>query len=167
MGKEYYFAVRLTFGYKSSPKMFDMLSEVIWLDSIQQLRYSPPHPPFGRFSNHFAPRGHPSRPHPQSPKGFFRARDPHRPGKTLGPATSIEFLGINLDSVKFQVSLPKEKIDRIILVASTLIDRQCCCKRDLLSLLGHLNFAMRIIPKGAPLSHISSYSLLLPTRSRT
>ncbi len=75
--------------------------------------------------------------------------------KTLGPTTSIEFLGINLDSVKFQVSLPKEKINRIILIATKLVNRRCCCKRELLSLLGHLNFAMRIIPQGRPfVSHL-------------
>ncbi len=125
------------------------------LDSIQQLRYSPSHPPFGRFPNHLAPRRNPSRPHPQSPKGFSEVGVPIAQEKTLGPATSVEFLGINLDSVKFQVSLPKEKIDRIILVASTLIDSQCCRKRELLSLLGHLNFAMRIIPQGRPfISHL-------------
>lgn len=76
--------------------------------------------------------------------------------KTMGPATSIEFLGINLDSVKFQVSLPKEKSDRIILVASTLSDNLECSKRKLLSLPGYLNFAICIIPQDR--SHISSAS---------
>ncbi len=75
--------------------------------------------------------------------------------KTAGPSTSIEFLGINLDSQKFQASLPKEKIDRMILVASTLAANPICSKRELLSVLGHLNFAMRIIPQGRPfISHL-------------
>jgi hypothetical protein len=73
----------------------------------------------------------------------------------MGPATSIEFLGIKLDTINFQASLPKEKIDRIILVASTLLENPNCSKRELLSLLGHLNFAMRIIPQGRPfISHL-------------
>ncbi len=70
--------------------------------------------------------------------------------KSLGPTQLIEFLGINLDSVKFQASLPKEKIDRIILVASSFAEGHNCSKCDLLSLLGHLNLAMRIIPQGRP-----------------
>ncbi|XP_056103256.1 uncharacterized protein LOC130082429 [Rhinichthys klamathensis goyatoka] len=75
--------------------------------------------------------------------------------KTMGPATSIEFLGIKLDTINFQASLPKEKIDRIILVASTLLENPNCSKRELLSLLDHLNFAMRIIPQGRPfISHL-------------
>ncbi|KAI2655757.1 Tyrosine recombinase XerD [Labeo rohita] len=66
--------------------------------------------------------------------------------KTEGPSTSIEFLAINLDSQKFQTSLPQEKIDRTVLVASTLLTNSSCSKHELLSILGHLNFAMRIIP---------------------
>ncbi len=53
------------------------------------------------------------------------------------------------------LALPKEKIDRIILVAATFVNSRCCRKRELLSLLGHLNFAMRIIPQGRPfISHL-------------
>ncbi|MGL4283697.1 MAG: hypothetical protein ACRCSI_08810, partial [Eubacterium aggregans] len=77
--------------------------------------------------------------------------------KTVGPCTSIEFLGIILDSQKFQASLPKEKIDRTILVASTLLTASSCSKREVLSILGHLNFVMRIIPQGRPfISHLLS-----------
>ncbi len=47
------------------------------------------------------------------------------------------------------------KIDRIILIAANLVNSHCCCKRELLTLLGHLNFAMRIIPQGRPfISHL-------------
>ncbi len=153
--RKYYFAVHLTFGCKSSPKIFDMLSEAIcWILSNN---HAIPHlihllddffiisPPDAIPADHIL----------KVQKVFSELGIPIAQEKTLGPATSIEFLGINLDSVKFQVSLPKEKIDRIILVASTLINSQCCCKHDLLSLLGHLNFAMRIIPQGRPfISHL-------------
>ncbi len=88
-------------------------------------------------------------------KVFSELGIPLASDKTAGPSTSIEFLGINLDSQKFQASLPKEKIDRMILVASTLAANPICSKRELLSVLGHLNFAMRIIPQGRPfISHL-------------
>lgn len=76
----------------------------------------------------------------------------------MGPAISIEFLGINLlNAVNFQTSLPKEKLDRIILVASIPLDNPNCYKCELLSLLGHLNFVMRIILQGCPfISHLLS-----------
>lgn len=77
--------------------------------------------------------------------------------KTRGPVTSVKFLGIDLDTVKFQVSLPKEKINRIILVASTLLDSPNCSERKLPSLLGHLNFTLHIILQGCPfISHLLS-----------
>ncbi len=152
LGK-YYFAVRLTFGCKSSPKIFDMLSEAVcWILSNN---YAIPHlihllddflvvsPPDAIPAAHIL----------TVQKVFSELGIPIAQEKTMGPATSIEFLGINLDSVKFQVSLPKEKIDRIILVSSSLIDSSRCSKRELLSLLGH--FAMRIIPQGRPfISHL-------------
>ncbi len=154
LGK-YYFAVCLTFGCKSSPKIFDMLSEAVcWILSNN---YAIPHlihllddflvvsPPDAIPAAHIL----------TVQKVFSELGIPIAQEKTMGPATSIEFLGINLDSVKFQVSLPKEKIDRIILVSSSLIDSSRCSKRKLLSLLGHLNFAMRIIPQGRPfISHL-------------
>ncbi len=90
-------------------------------------------------------------------KVFAELGIPLAQDKTSGPSTSIKFLGINLDSQKLQASLPKEKIDRTILVASTLLTKPSCSKRELLSILGHLNFAMRIIPQGRPfISHLLS-----------
>ncbi len=154
---KFYFSVRLTFGCKSSPKIFDMLSEAVcWILSNN---YAIPHlihllddfliisPPDAIPAAHIL----------SVQKVFSELGIPIAQEKTMGPATSIKFLGINLDSVKFQASLPKEKIDRIILVASTLSDNSNCSKRELLSLLGYLNFAMRIIPQGRPfISHLLS-----------
>ncbi len=150
-----YFSVRLTFGCRSSPKIFDMLSEAIcWILSNN---YDIPYlvhllddfliisPPDSIPAAHLL----------TTQKVFSELRIPLAQDKTAGPSTSIEFLGINLDSQKFQASLLKEKIDRMILVASTLAANPTCSKRELLSVLGHLNFAMRIIPQGRPfISHL-------------
>ncbi len=149
------FSVRLTFGCRSSPKIFDMLSEAIcWILSNN---YDIPYlvhllddfliisPPDSIPAAHLL----------TTQKVFSELGIPLALDKTAGPSTSIEFLGINLDSQKFQASLPKEKIDRMILVASTLAAKPICSKRELLSVLGHLNFAMRIIPQGRPfISHL-------------
>ncbi len=152
---KFYFAVRLTFGCKSSPKIFDMLSEAIcWILSNN---YAIPHliHLLDDFLIISPPEAIPAAHILTVQKVFSELGIPIAQEKTLGPATSIEFLGINLDSVKSQVSLPKEKIDRIILVTATLVNSRCCSKRELLSLLGHLNFAKRIIPQGRPfISHL-------------
>ncbi|KAL0160929.1 hypothetical protein M9458_044654, partial [Cirrhinus mrigala] len=154
---EFYFAVRLTFGCRSSPKIFETLSEAIcWILSNN---YNIPYlihllddflivsPPDSVPAAHLL----------TIQKLFSELGIPLAQDKTEGPSTSIEFLGINLDSQKFLASLPKEKIDRTILIASTLLTNTSCSKRELLSILGHLNFAMRIIPQGRPfISHLLS-----------
>lgn len=47
-----------------------------------------------------------------------------------------------------QASLPPEKLTRIRQVMHSAQESASFSKRDLLSLLGHLNFAMRVIPQG-------------------
>ncbi len=69
--------------------------------------------------------------------------------KTLGPCKAISFLGITLDSNLMQASLPSDKLNHIREVKRNAKKLVSFSKRDLLSLLGHLNFAMQIIPQGS------------------
>ncbi|KAL2080909.1 hypothetical protein ACEWY4_022762 [Coilia grayii] len=152
---QFYFAVRLTFGCRSSPKIFDTLSEALcWilqnnynikllvhlLDDFLAVTPSSAPPSTGRQT---------------ILKVFSNLGVPISEEKTDGPAYSLEFLGITLNTRDFSTSLPKEKIDRIL----TVIDCFAACpnktKMEVLSLLGHLNFAMRVIPQGRPfISHL-------------
>jgi len=68
--------------------------------------------------------------------------------KTVGPVTCLEYLGIILDTQKMEARLPQEKIDRICDFIFNLHKRSSCTKRELLQLLGHLNFAYRVILPG-------------------
>ncbi|XDV36891.1 hypothetical protein PO909_006605 [Leuciscus waleckii] len=52
------------------------------------------------------------------------------------------------DTVSMQASLPSEKLVRIRSFLESFSSLQTVSKRDMLSLLGHLNFAMSIIPQG-------------------
>ncbi|CAJ0946880.1 unnamed protein product [Ranitomeya imitator] len=68
--------------------------------------------------------------------------------KTVGPATTLSFLGIEIDTVAMECRLPDDK-----LVAFREEVRKACTRRkitlhDLQSLLGKLNFACRIMPMG-------------------
>ncbi|XP_073685379.1 uncharacterized protein [Garra rufa] len=156
---EFYFAVRLTFGCGSSPKIFNTLLEAIcWILSNN---YNLPYliHLLDNFLIISPPDSVPAAHLLTTQKLFSELGVPLAQDKTEGHSTSIEFLGINLDSQKFLASLPKEKIDRTILVASTLLTNSICSKGELLSVLGHLNFAMRIIPQGRPfISHLLSLS---------
>ncbi|XP_056332077.1 uncharacterized protein LOC130243801 [Danio aesculapii] len=152
---KFYFAVRLTFGCRSSPKIFDTLSEALcWILSNN---YGVPY--LIHLLDDFliiSPLSSPPAKHLAiTQKVFADLGIPLAEEKTSGPSTSIEFLGINLNSNKFEASLPKEKIDRIISLSLIFLEKQVCTKRELLSILGHLNFAMRIIPQGRPfISHL-------------
>ena len=47
-----------------------------------------------------------------------------------------------------EASLPAEKLERTCGMARSLVASSVLTKRQLLSLLGHFNFAMRVIPQG-------------------
>lgn len=91
---------------------------------------------------------------------FFRIRSSHFWGKkkTWSHAQNWILGSILGFSVKFQTSLPKKKIKRIITVISNLLTSHQGTKWDLVSLLGHLNLATHIIPLGC--SFISRLLLL-------
>nr|XP_055074593.1 uncharacterized protein LOC129454107 [Misgurnus anguillicaudatus] len=144
---KFYFAVRLTFGCRSSPHIFNCLSEALcWillnvcnlpfvlhlLDDFLLIDFPSSRRSVLDILKHL----------------FCELGIPLSNEKTMGPSTSIEFLGIILDSIKMQASLPIEKLVRIRSFIESFLERRTVSKHDMLSLLGHLNFAMRIIPQG-------------------
>ncbi|CAG2199550.1 unnamed protein product [Mytilus edulis] len=68
--------------------------------------------------------------------------------KTVGPSTSLEYLGIILDSMHMIAKLPDEKLVRIKDILYSYLNRRSCTKREMLSLLGHLNYACKVIIPG-------------------
>jgi hypothetical protein len=53
----------------------------------------------------------------------------------------IKYLGIFLDSIKMEARLPRDKIVRIQQIIESFSMHNSCTKKELLSLLGQLNFA--------------------------
>ena len=68
--------------------------------------------------------------------------------KTTGPSKVLEYLGVILDSEQMEARLPLDKLRRITDAVNSFQSRTSCTKRELLSLLGHLNFACRVIYPG-------------------
>ena len=68
--------------------------------------------------------------------------------KVDGPATSLTFLGLELDSVQQQIRLPPTKLDEILTELHDWSHRTKATKRSLLSLIGKLSFAARAVPAG-------------------
>ncbi|XP_013863390.1 uncharacterized protein LOC106517215 [Austrofundulus limnaeus] len=160
----YYFAVRLTFCCRSSPKIFDSLSEALCWILLNNFRLP--------YVLHLLDDFLIITPTTSSPcsglcaltHAFSDLGVPLSEEKTIGPLTSLEFLGITLDSSSFQASLPPEKVHRITLILSNFMLIDSCTKHQLLSLLGHLNYAMHIIPQGKSfISHLLSTAASVPS----
>ena len=72
------------------------------------------------------------------------------PGKVKGPASVLDFLGIILDVEKMQLHLPPGKLDQLKCLVKQWLRRKSCTKRELLSLVGHLSHACKVIKPGRP-----------------
>lgn len=144
----YYFYVRLTFGCRSSPKIFDTISQAVCY--IAERNYKVKH--ILHLLDDFLTIDHPDddgeRTMALMMTIFKRLNIPIAKHKTLGPVTCLEYLGIILDSGKMEARLPAVKVERICDFILKLLNKSSCTKRELLQLLGHFNFASRVILPG-------------------
>ena len=96
-----FFAVRLTFGCKSSPKLFYNLSELLCWILINNYRIPHVIHLLDDFLTIDPPSAPPARGLACLKTAFSALGVPLAEEKTMGPLTKIEFLGINIDSVTF------------------------------------------------------------------
>ena len=68
--------------------------------------------------------------------------------KLQGPTTCITYLGIEIDSNDMATRLPEEKLHEIKLLLSDWVTKRKCSKRQLLSLIGKLSFAAKVVKPG-------------------
>lgn len=68
--------------------------------------------------------------------------------KVEGPATSLTFLGILLDTQKMEMRLPEAKMKELQDILAAWSSKKTVRKRDLLSLIGKLSHAAKIIIPG-------------------
>ena len=68
--------------------------------------------------------------------------------KTVGPATSIVFLGVNLDSCSLQLSLPEVKLRDLKALIQAWVGKKVTTARDLKSLVGKLENACKVVRPG-------------------
>jgi hypothetical protein len=73
---------------------------------------------------------------------------PIAPEKTCGPATTLVFAGIELDSVEGEARLPMEKIAKCVETISSFLQRKKVTLKDLQSLIGLFNCACSVIEPG-------------------
>ena len=73
---------------------------------------------------------------------------PTAPHKTVGPVTSLTFLGIEIDSVVMVLRLPADKLACLRRMLFQWEKRRHVTKHDLLVLIGHLNHASAVVRPG-------------------
>ena len=129
----------LPFGLRSSPALFNQLaSTIVWnYYNVHLIHYldgfftaGPPDSPICRHNMETMNRL----------CNLINA--PTKPEKEEGPSSSLIFLGILLDSTTMQASITSERKSEI------LNGRRTCTKRELLSLIGKLAFASKVVPPG-------------------
>ena len=75
---------------------------------------------------------------------------PIMPAKVAGPTTSLEFLGLCIDTVRMEISLPGDKLARLKTMLESWQGRKSCSKRQLQSKIGHLHHASKVVRPGRP-----------------
>ena len=73
---------------------------------------------------------------------------PIAPDKTFGPSTTLTFAGIELDSIKSEARLPRDKLTKCVQCISAFLKRKKVQLRELQSLIGLLNFATSVVTPG-------------------
>ena len=68
--------------------------------------------------------------------------------KLVQPSTRITYLGIQIDTTTFTMSLQEDKLKRLKEKLSAWDMSSICTKKDLLSLIGFLSFACKVVKPG-------------------
>ena len=146
---KFYVDLRQPFGLRSSPFLFNCLADAFeWI-----LKYNYAIPALMHYLNNYFTVGPPSSPLCASQvdimvKTADRLGIPLAPDKLEGPTSCLVCLGILTDSTLMECSLPRDKLSELVAELHTWSSRKKCIKRELLSLIGKLNFACRIIAAG-------------------
>ena len=78
---------------------------------------------------------------------------PVEAAKSESPTPVIGFLGIELDSEDMESRLPAEKLKRLVQTLSEWRGKKACRKRELLSIIGFLSHACKVIRPGRTFLH--------------
>eukprot|EP00117_Sycon_ciliatum_P034800 scpid21606/ scgid26485/ Integrase/recombinase xerD homolog len=146
---QFYHDKVLPFGLRSAPYIFDKFATAVqfiledachlsqllhYLDDF--LNVSPPHLPVAEH-------------HRSLILDMLRyLQIPVASEKVEGPSTCLTFLGLELDSLTFEIRLPSAKHGAYLGKVNGLLQSGMASRRELASVLGNLSFAARAIPVG-------------------
>ena len=73
---------------------------------------------------------------------------PVQPSKVTSPATEVKFLGITINTISRTLSIDRARLLEVIELVNDFLSRSSVTKRRLLSLIGKLAFASRVVKTG-------------------
>ena len=68
--------------------------------------------------------------------------------KSVGPTTRLVFLGLEIDSVRQEISIPSEKLAKISAKVQEALNSEKMSLRSLQSVIGSLSFVCKAVPPG-------------------
>lgn len=159
----FYFYTRLVFGSRSSCFLFNLLSDAVcWIAQnnyeVKYLLHL-----LDDFLTLDPPDAFADRTMAIMTMIFKQLGIPLSAHKTFGPTRCLEYLGIILDSLRMEARLPVDKLARLTDLLYQFQHKTECTKRELLSLLGYLNYCSRVVLSGRS---FVSYLLTLSTTVR-
>ena len=143
-----YVDTALPFGFRSAPKIFTALADgLLWIMANQGIREAI------HYLDDYLLFGDPDT---QECVEALRVMlslceqlgVPVSVPKIEGPATVLTFLGIELDTVSCELRLPTEKLIRLKAMLGGWSNKTSCTKRELLSLIGQLQHACKVVHPG-------------------
>ena len=146
---KFYIDTCLPFGLRSAPFLFNQLSVAIhW---ILQHKYSVCH--LLHYLDDFFTAGAPDSSECQNNLEAMlslcqKINAPVKLTKVEGPSTNITFLGIVINTVTMTASISSERKQELLSALQSMIERRKCTKQQLLSLIGKLSFACKVVPAG-------------------
>ena len=145
----YYFQVALSFGSRSSPRIFNDFADC--LEALFQQRAGEAQ--VRKYLDDFWLVAPPVSPDAQRAYQAIhdicdKLRVPLAVGKCVAPTTSLTLLGVHIDTEAMTVALPDDKLQRLRETIGELLHKQKCMKRELLSIVGRLVHAAKCVPPG-------------------
>ena len=145
---QFFFDTRLPFGLRSAPKIFSAVADALQWSLVQAGVTWVAH-----YLDDFITLGRKESKECGSNLDCIlatcrRLGVPVARAKCEGPTTSLVFLGFLIDSTQMTVSLPEPKLQRTLRLVAEWSGRKAGRKRELESLLGHLQHAATVVRPG-------------------
>ena len=142
------FDTRLPFELRSAPKIFSAVADALqWVFQQKGVTW------VGHYLDDFITVGLPSsQERMENLHSMLLACQslgvPVAKSKFAGLVTTLVFLGFEIDTIQRIVRLPAEKLQRMLALVREWVGRNSCKRRELESLLGHLQHAATVVHPG-------------------